>query len=118
MTNLPLHSPADPEPSEAVRRDVQQAIDSNRVVLFMKGTPELPACGFSRRASEIISGYGVDFAWVNVLEDPRIRQELTSISKWPTIPQLFVSGELIGGSDILGQLDESGELAAILADSR
>lgn len=115
MTNLPLRSPASPEPSEVVRQEVQQAIDSNRVVLFMKGTPEQPACGFSKRAAEIVSSFGVDFTWVNVLEDPRIRQELTSISKWPTIPQLFVSGELIGGADIIGELDRTGELSELLS---
>lgn len=114
MTNLPLSSPSSPDPSAEVRREVEKSIKDNRVILFMKGTPLNPSCGFSAQAADVLSGYLDDFAWVNVLEDPRIRQELTSISKWPTIPQLFVDGELVGGADIIGELDRTNELAELL----
>ena len=101
--------------SENPMRDaIQSAIDENRVILFMKGTPEQPACGFSARTVAILQSVGQPFAAVNILPDPRIRQELSALSNWPTIPQLFVEGELVGGCDIVTEMYESGELHGAL----
>jgi monothiol glutaredoxin len=97
-----------------IREAIQQAIDEHPVILFMKGTPEQPACGFSARTVAALQGLGTPFAAVDVLPDPRIRQELSAISEWPTIPQLFVRGELVGGCDIVTEMYESGELASTL----
>jgi monothiol glutaredoxin len=97
-----------------IRDAIQNAIDEHRVILFMKGTPEAPACGFSARTVAALQSLQVQFAAVDVLPDPRIRQELSAISQWPTIPQLFVDGELIGGCDIVLEMYESGELAQTL----
>jgi monothiol glutaredoxin len=100
--------------NDEIRDFLQQAIDENQVMLFMKGTPEAPACGFSARAAAALQSLNVGFAAVDILPDPRIRQELSALSQWPTIPQLFVKGELIGGSDIIMEMYESGELAQTL----
>jgi monothiol glutaredoxin len=101
--------------SENPLRDaIAEAIHDNDVILFMKGVPEAPACGFSARASAALQALNVPFAAVDILPDPRIRQELSALSEWPTIPQLFVKGELIGGSDIIMEMYESGELAGAL----
>lgn len=97
-----------------LRDAIQQAIGENDVILFMKGTPDAPSCGFSARAAAALQALEVPFSAVDVLPDPRIRQELSAISNWPTIPQLFVRGELIGGSDIIVEMYESGELAGVL----
>lgn len=99
--------------------DVQQRIDdivkNHRVVLFMKGTAQFPMCGFSGRAVQILKACGVsDFKTVNVLEDDAIRQGVKEYSNWPTIPQLYVNGEFIGGSDIMTELFRSGELKKLL----
>ena len=94
-----------------LRDAIQNAIDENPVILFMKGVPEAPACGFSARAVGALQTLGAPFAAVDILPDPRIRQELSALSNWPTIPQLFVNGELLGGSDIIAEMYESGELA-------
>ena len=93
-----------------MRDAIQEAIGENQVILFMKGNPEAPACGFSARTVAILQSIGARFAAVDILPDPRIRQELSAISNWPTIPQLFVGGELIGGCDIISEMYESGEL--------
>jgi monothiol glutaredoxin len=93
-----------------IREAIAQAIAENRVILFMKGTPDAPACGFSRRTVAALQALDAPFAAVDILPDPRIRQELSAISNWPTIPQLFVDGELIGGCDIVTEMFESGEL--------
>jgi monothiol glutaredoxin len=107
------------ETSDNPLRDaIAQAISENKVILFMKGTPEQPMCGFSARAAAAIESVGVPFAAVDILPDPRIRQELTAISNWPTTPQLFVDGELIGGSDIVMEMLESGELHEALGAER
>jgi monothiol glutaredoxin len=101
--------------SENPLRDaIQEAIKSNDVILFMKGTPEAPACGFSARTAGTLQAMQAPFAAVDILPDPRIRQELSALSGWPTIPQLFVGGELVGGADIVAELYESGELARTL----
>jgi monothiol glutaredoxin len=100
--------------SNPIRDAIQQAIDEHEVILFMKGTPEQPACGFSARTVGALQAVGHPFAAVDILPDPRIRQELSAISNWPTIPQLFVRGELLGGCDIVTEMYESGELAETL----
>ena len=97
--------------NEEIRDFIKQAIDENRVMLFMKGTPEQPACGFSMRTSAVLNALGVRYAALDILPDPRIREELSGLSNWPTIPQLFVDGELVGGCDIVTEMYESGELA-------
>jgi monothiol glutaredoxin len=97
-----------------LRDAIQEAIDENPVILFMKGSPEAPACGFSARTVAILQSLGARFAAVDILPDPRIRQELSAISNWPTIPQLFVDGELVGGCDIVSEMYQSGELAGTL----
>jgi monothiol glutaredoxin len=93
---------------------LQNAIDENRVMLFMKGTPDQPRCGFSMRTSAAINAMGVQYAAMDILPDPRIREELSAISGWPTIPQLFIDGKLVGGCDIVLEMYESGELAQAL----
>jgi monothiol glutaredoxin len=100
--------------NDEIRTFLQQAIDENQVMLFMKGTPDQPACGFSMRASAALNSLGVRYAALDILPDPRIRQELSGISNWPTIPQLFVEGKLVGGCDIMLEMYESGELAELL----
>ncbi len=99
--------------------DVQQRIDdlvkSNRVVLFMKGTAQFPMCGFSGRAIQVLKACGVrDLTTVNVLEDEQIRQGIKEYANWPTIPQLYVNGEFVGGSDIVTEMFEAGELQPLL----
>jgi monothiol glutaredoxin len=98
------------ETSNPMREAIQSAISDNRVILFMKGTPEAPACGFSARTVAILQSLGQPFAAVDILPDPRIRQELSTLSNWPTIPQLFIDGELVGGCDIITEMYQSGEL--------
>jgi monothiol glutaredoxin len=97
-----------------VRDAIQEAIADHEVILFMKGTPERPMCGFSARTTAALEALGAEYAAVDILPDPRIRQELSAISNWPTIPQLFVKGELVGGCDIVTEMYESGELASVL----
>ena len=97
-----------------VRDAIQSAIADHEVILFMKGTPEQPMCGFSARTAGALEALGAEYAAVDILPDPRIRQELSAISNWPTIPQLFVKGELVGGCDIVTEMYESGELAGVL----
>jgi monothiol glutaredoxin len=97
-----------------IRSAIAEAIEQNEVILFMKGTPEAPACGFSARTVAALQALEAPFAAVDVLPDPRIRQELSALSQWPTIPQLFVKGELVGGCDIVLEMYESGELAETL----
>src|SRR5215212_9988620 len=97
-----------------LRDAIAEAIRDNDVILFMKGVPESPACGFSARAAGALQALEVPFAAVDILPDPRIRQELSAISEWPTIPQLFVEGKLVGGCDIVTEMYESGELAQLL----
>ncbi len=103
------------EPTEnPLRGAIQEAITSNPVLLFMKGSPEQPMCGFSARTVGVLQALGTPFAAVDVLPDPRIRQELSGLSNWPTIPQLFVNGDLVGGCDIITEMYGSGELAELL----
>lgn len=105
--------------TEAAMSDVQtwikETVTATPVVLFMKGTAQFPQCGFSGRAIQILKACGVEnIATVNVLEDPEVRQGIKDYSNWPTIPQLYVKGEFIGGSDIMNEMFESGELKALL----
>ena len=93
-----------------IRKFLEDAIKENEVMLFMKGTPHQPACGFSARTAACLNELGVKYAALDILPDPRIRQELSALSGWPTIPQLFVNGELIGGCDIVTEMYETGEL--------
>jgi monothiol glutaredoxin len=102
------------ETSNPLRDEIASAISENPVILFMKGTPDQPACGFSARTVAILQSLGRPFAAVDVLPDPRIRQELSELSNWPTIPQLFVDGELLGGCDIVTEMYQSGELQETL----
>ncbi|HEX6387839.1 MAG TPA: Grx4 family monothiol glutaredoxin [Solirubrobacteraceae bacterium] len=97
-----------------IRDAIAEAIAEHPTILFMKGTPEQPACGFSARTVGALQALGAQFAAVDILPDPRIRQELSAISQWPTIPQLFVNGQLIGGCDIVTEMYEAGELAEVL----
>lgn len=96
---------------------IADAIKSNEVILFMKGTPDTPACGFSARSSAALTSLKVPYASVDILPDARIREELSALSNWPTIPQLFVRGELVGGCDIILEMAESGELQTLLGTS-
>ena len=100
--------------NDEIRSFIENAIQENRVMLFMKGTPQQPACGFSMRTSGALNALGVKYAALDILPDPRIREELSGLSGWPTIPQLFVDGELVGGCDIVMEMFESGELAETL----
>ena len=97
-----------------LREQIRQVIESEDVALFMKGTPQFVMCGNSSRALEALRRSGAPLTTVDVLPDPRIRQELSALSSWPTIPQVFVRGELIGGADIVEELEASGELARTL----
>jgi monothiol glutaredoxin len=114
----PSAGPTEPttESSESnpIRDAIVEAIAEHKVILFMKGTPEAPACGFSARTVAALQSLDTPFAAVDILPDARIRQELSALSNWPTIPQLFVNGELLGGCDIVTEMYESGELAQAL----
>ncbi len=109
---------SDTEQSNEIREAIAQAISAHDTILFMKGTPDAPACGFSARTVAALQALEAPFAAVDVLPDPRIREELSAISQWPTIPQLFVKGELVGGCDIVMEMYESGELAQTLGVER
>ena len=100
---------------DTLRDRIQGIIESNDVVLFMKGTKHFPQCGFSATVVEVLRRSGADFRDVNVLEDPEIRQGIKEFTKWPTIPQLYVRGEFVGGCDIVREMYENGELGAVLS---
>ncbi len=102
--------------TDDVQQRIQTLVDGNDVLLFMKGSPLFPQCGFSSRAVAILNHLGVAFESVDVLQDQAIRQGIKAFSDWPTIPQLYVKGEFVGGSDIMMEMYESGELAQLLAD--
>jgi monothiol glutaredoxin len=96
-------------------QSIKKDIADNAVILFMKGNPDMPRCGFSAKAVQILNACEAKFASVDVLEQPEVRQFLPQVSNWPTFPQLFVNGELIGGCDIMTELYENGELEKILS---
>ena len=98
------------ELDEGVKSRIEKEISSNEVVLFMKGTPVFPQCGFSSMVSQVLSHIGVEFKGVDVLAEPTLRDGIKSFSDWPTIPQLYVKGEFIGGGDIVKEMYENGEL--------
>jgi monothiol glutaredoxin len=95
---------------------IQTAVDADDVVLFMKGTPLFPQCGFSSRAVQILEHLGVKFAAYDVLQDPDLRNGIKSFSQWPTIPQLYVKGEFVGGSDIMMEMFQAGELEDLMSE--
>ncbi|MBN8211465.1 MAG: Grx4 family monothiol glutaredoxin [Xanthomonadales bacterium] len=98
---------------------IQSEIETHPIVLFMKGTPQFPMCGFSSRTSQALKAAGAtSYHTINVLEDPEVRANLPRFSNWPTFPQLFINGELIGGCDITIELFESGELARMIAEAQ
>ena len=99
-----------------LKEQIQKDINNNKIILYMKGNKEMPMCGFSSTVVQILNLYKVDYKAINVLEDPNIRIQLSEISNWPTIPQLFVNGELIGGCDIALEMHNSGDLESILKD--
>lgn len=94
---------------------IQKTLDDNRVVLFMKGTPQFPQCGFSMRTAQALKAAGAEFHSVDVLAEPEIRQNLPRYSDWPTFPQVFINGELVGGCDIVMDLYQSGELQKMIS---
>ncbi len=95
---------------------IDNEVKANDVVLFMKGTPESPMCGFSGRATQILNTLGVPFKGINVLDSNDLRQGIKDYTNWPTVPQLYVKGEFVGGSDIMMEMYQSGELKTLMAD--
>ncbi|MCB4858327.1 Grx4 family monothiol glutaredoxin [Sphingobium sp. PNB] len=102
--------------TDAVQQRIAEIVNGNDVVLFMKGTPLFPQCGFSSRANAILEHLGVAYESVDVLQDQAVRQGIKAFSDWPTIPQLYVKGEFVGGSDIMMEMYEAGELQQLMAD--
>lgn len=100
--------------NDAIKQRIEADIKNNKVMLYMKGTPDAPQCGFSARAVDILREYNVPFHSFNILEDEAIRQGVKEYADWPTFPQLYVDGEFVGGCDIMTELHESGELGKIL----
>ena len=107
-------SPKSRDEGGDILSEIAQINRDNPIVLYMKGTPDSPMCGFSAAASAVLSSYGKPYTAVNVLADPEIRQGIKVYGDWPTIPQLYVGGELLGGSDIVRQMHESGELLQVI----
>ncbi|MCB9777993.1 MAG: Grx4 family monothiol glutaredoxin [Alphaproteobacteria bacterium] len=107
-------APAGGRGDKAVDEFLAEFVQSKPVVLFMKGSPQMPMCGFSANAAGILLSYGVDLASFDVLSDPEVRQGIKDFSQWPTIPQIYIGGEFVGGSDILMQMHQSGELKEML----
>jgi monothiol glutaredoxin len=99
-----------------ILEEIKKTIDSNKVVLYMKGTKNFPQCGFSAMVVQILKNHNVSFLDVNVLSDPEIRHGIKEFSDWPTIPQLYIDGEFIGGCDIVKEMDQIGELASLLKE--
>ncbi len=97
-----------------VMQKIKEQIEGNDIILYMKGTPDFPQCGFSSRAAYVMDSFGVAYAHVNVLEDLEVRQNLHRYANWPTFPQLYVKGELVGGCDIILEMFDGGELKALL----
>ncbi len=96
---------------------IKDAVESNPVIIFMKGTPQLPQCGFSSRAAQALMGCGEEFAYVNILTDPEIFENLPQYANWPTFPQVYINGELIGGCDITLEMFEKGELQKMVKEA-
>ena len=97
-----------------IEQEIKEQISSNPILLYMKGSPDSPQCGFSSRATQLLISCGKPFSFVDILSNPEIRANLPKVSDWPTFPQLFVDGELVGGSDIMVEMDENGELKKLI----
>ena len=97
-----------------IAQEIKEQISSNPILLYMKGSPDSPQCGFSSRATQLLISCGKPFSFVDILSNPEIRANLPKVSDWPTFPQLFVDGELVGGSDIMVEMDENGELKKLI----
>lgn len=102
---------------QEVHARIKEQIAENPILLYMKGSPKLPSCGFSSQASQALMNCGKPFAYVDILQNPDVRAELPKIANWPTFPQLWVKGELIGGCDIILEMFQQGELQTIIADA-
>jgi len=100
--------------SDTILKQIDDVVKGNDLVLFMKGTPQMPQCGFSQQVSSILSSYGVPYAAVNVLLDASVREGIKEYADWPTIPQVYVKGEFVGGCDIICEMHENGELKTLL----
>ncbi len=100
-----------------INQRIQEQLKANPVLLFMKGTPDFPQCGFSAAAVRTLEACGANFAYVNIFEDPELREALKRYSNWPTYPQLYISGELVGGSDIINEMFRKGELQQMLKEA-
>jgi len=98
----------------SIENEIKEQIEANPILLYMKGSPDSPQCGFSSRASQILISCGKPFSFVDILTNPEIRTTLPSVSDWPTFPQLFINGELIGGSDIMNEMFDSGDLQKVI----
>lgn len=99
-----------------VQDKIRKQVDENSIILYMKGTPQFPQCGFSSRATQLLKSCGAKFATVDVLADPEVREGIKVFSSWPTIPQLYINGQFIGGSDIMTELHQKGELQKLVAE--
>ncbi|MBI5462187.1 MAG: Grx4 family monothiol glutaredoxin [Gammaproteobacteria bacterium] len=97
---------------------IKEAVESNPIVIFMKGTPQMPQCGFSSRASQALTACGEEYAYVNVLADPEVFQNLPRYANWPTFPQIYINGELVGGCDITLELFQKGELQKLVKEAK
>lgn len=102
---------------EDVAKKIESQIANNKVILYMKGSRDMPQCGFSARVVNILNSYGVDYESVDVLSDPEIRQGIKDYSNWPTIPQLYINGQFIGGCDICVEMDQNGELGGLIKEA-
>ena len=97
-----------------IEQEIKEQISSNPILLYMKGSPDSPQCGFSSKATQLLISCGKPFSFVDILSNPEIRANLPKVSNWPTFPQLFVDGDLVGGSDIMVEKDENGELQKLI----
>ena len=97
-----------------IEQEIKDQISSNPILLYMKGSPDSPQCGFSSRATQLLISCGKPFSFVDILSNPEIRANLPKVSNWPTFPQLFIDGDLVGGSDIMVEMDENGELQKLI----
>jgi monothiol glutaredoxin len=100
-----------------ILEEIKSQIDSNTILLYMKGSPDQPQCGFSAQASQVLMACGEKFAFIDILANPEIRANLPQISEWPTFPQLFIGGELVGGCDIINEMYQSGELEPMIKEA-
>ncbi len=116
-TEESAEAPKTREEGGDIQSEIAREVSENDIVIYMKGVPQQPMCGFSARAAAILASYGKPFYAVNILQDQEKRQGIKDFSNWPTIPQIYIGGEFLGGSDILMQMHEKGELAALIEDA-